>query len=120
MNAHLFFSLSFFRFALCINRCFFENYFVLSFFLIEWMGKELDAMTTKDKVLQLLKRHQIFFPEKSWHSNWKFPGQVFGKPSKNWKGRLSFEHGPTGYRYLPSDVLDAKKSSKSYGRLFLI
>lgn len=48
-------------------------------------GKELDAMTTKDKVLQLLKKTPDFLPEKSWHSNWKFPLQVFWKPSKNWK-----------------------------------
>ncbi len=111
MNAHpLLFLFPSFVFALCINRCFFENYFVLSFFLIEWMGKELDAMTTKDKVLQLLKKTPDFLSGEKLAQQLEVSRTSIWKAIKELeKAGYRFEHGPTGYRYLPSDVLDAKE-----------
>ena len=53
-------------------------------------GKELDAMTTKDKVLQVLKKTPDFLSGEKLAATAGSFGQVFGKPSKNGKGRLSF------------------------------
>ncbi len=92
MNAHpLLFLFPSFVFALCINRCFFENYFVLSFFLIEWMGKELGAMTTKDKVLHLLKKTPDFL------SGEKLAQQLEVSRTSIWKAIKELEKA--GYRF---------------------
>lgn len=78
-------------------------------------------MTTKDKVLQLLKKTPDFLSGEKLAQQLEVSRTSIWKAIKELeKAGYRFEHGPTGYRYLPSDVLDAKKSSKSYGRLFLI
>ena len=74
------------------------------------MGKELGAMTTKDKVLHLLKKTPDFLSGEKLAQQLEVSRTSIWKAIKELeKAGYRFEHGPTGYRYLPSDVLDAKE-----------
>ncbi len=74
------------------------------------MGKGLDAMTTKDKVLHLLKNTNEFLSGEKIAQQLQLSRTSIWKAIKELeKAGYRFEHGPTGYRYLPSDVLDAKE-----------
>jgi hypothetical protein len=54
------------------------------------MGKELDAMTTKDKVLQLLKKTPDFLRRKVGTATGSFPDKYLESHQRIGKGRLSF------------------------------
>ena len=67
-------------------------------------------MTTKDKVLQLLKKTPDFLSGEKLAQQLEVSRTSIWKAIKELeKAGYRFEHGPTGYRYLPSDVLDAKE-----------
>ena len=79
-------------------------------------------MTTKDKVLHLLKETPDFlFRRKVSTATGSFPDKYLESHQKELeKAGYRFEHGPTGYRYLPSDVLDAKEIQQELRSLFPI
>mgnify|MGYP002226936899 FL=1 len=67
-------------------------------------------MTTKDKVLHLLKETPDFLSGEKLAQQLEVSRTSIWKAIKELeKAGYRFEHGPTGYRYLPSDVLDAKE-----------
>ena len=67
-------------------------------------------MTTKDKVLHLLKKTPDFLSGEKLAQQLEVSRTSIWKAIKELeKAGYRFEHGPTGYRYLPSDVLDAKE-----------
>ena len=98
-----------------------KTIFVLSFFLIEWMGKELGAMTTKRQSTSFIEKTPDFsFRRKVSTATGSFPDKYLESHQKNWKRQaIVLSTGLQGYRYLPSDVLDAKKKSSNELRSFI-
>ncbi len=67
-------------------------------------------MTTKEKVLQLLKQSPDFLSGEKIAQQLQLSRTSVWKAIKELeKAGYQFEHGAKGYRYLPSDVLDEKE-----------